>query len=270
MLLASCKAILKEAGYVGAGTVEFLVGMDGTISLPRGQHHPPGRAPRHRGSRQASTSSARCSASPTARNWATATPPCAATPSSSASTAKTPAGVSSRPPGTVSTFAPPSGPGVRLDAGVPGLRQRDRPGLGLPLAKLIVTGATREQALQRAARALEEFEIGGMATALPFHRAVVKDPAFAPELTGSSRPVHGPHPLDRTEFVNGIPAFTDPAEVAEAEDEAGRESVVVEVGGKRLEVSLPSSLGMSLARTGLAAGASPSAAQPGGRPGRLR
>ncbi|MFD7480882.1 biotin/lipoyl-containing protein, partial [Streptomyces sp. NPDC059837] len=125
------------------------------------------------------------------------------------------------------------------------------------LAKLIVTGATREQALQRAARALEEFEIGGMATALPFHRAVVKDPAFAPELTGSADPFTVHTRWIETEFVNEIPAFTAPAEVAEAEDEPGRESVVVEVGGRRLEVSLPSSLGMSLARTGLAAGAKP-------------
>ncbi|MET9209460.1 biotin/lipoyl-containing protein, partial [Streptomyces bacillaris] len=117
-------------------------------------------------------------------------------------------------------------------------------------AKLIVTGATREQALQRAARALAEFQVEGMATAIPFHRAVVTDPAFtADPFTVHTRWIE-------TEFVNEIKPFAAPAG-ADEEDEAGRETVVVEVGGKRLEVSLPSSLGMSLARTGLAAGAKP-------------
>jgi acetyl-CoA/propionyl-CoA carboxylase biotin carboxyl carrier protein len=117
------------------------------------------------------------------------------------------------------------------------------------LAKLIVTGATREQALQRAARALAEFNVEGMATAIPFHRAVVADPAF----TADPFRVHTR--WIETEFVNEIKPFTVPADAEE--DEAGRETIVVEVGGKRLEVSLPSSLGMTLARTGLAAGAKP-------------
>ena len=116
------------------------------------------------------------------------------------------------------------------------------------LAKLIITGATREQALQRAARALAEFEVEGMATAIPFHRAVVTDPAFAPE--------KGPFTIHtrwiETEFVNTIPAFAGAA--VDDDETPGRETVVVEVGGKRLEVSLPASLGMTLARTGLAAG----------------
>lgn len=124
------------------------------------------------------------------------------------------------------------------------------------LAKLIVTGATREQALQRASRALEEFTVEGMATAIPFHRAVVKDPAFAPELTGSGEPFTVHTRWIETEFVNDLKPFASPVD-ADAEEEAGRETVVVEVGGKRLEVSLPASLGMSLARTGLAAGAKP-------------
>ncbi|MFJ1973387.1 biotin/lipoyl-containing protein, partial [Streptomyces sp. NPDC087903] len=124
------------------------------------------------------------------------------------------------------------------------------------LAKLIVTGRTRAEALQRAARALEEFRVEGMATAIPFHRAVVTDPAFAPELTGSTDAFTVHTRWIETEFVNDIKAFTAPSEV-EGEEESGRETVVVEVGGKRLEVSLPVSLGMSLARTGLAAGAKP-------------
>ncbi|MFF8021120.1 acetyl/propionyl/methylcrotonyl-CoA carboxylase subunit alpha [Streptomyces sp. NPDC007896] len=254
-LYSSSKAILKEAGYVGAGTVEFLVGMDGTISFlevnTRLQvEHPVTEEvagidlvremfriadgeelgygdPALRGH----SFEFRINGEDPGRGFLPA-------------------------PGTVSTFAPPSGPGVRLDAGVQ-CGSVIGPAWDSLLAKLIVTGATREQALQRAARALEEFEIGGMATALPFHRAVVKDPAFAPELTGSTDPFTVHTRWIETEFANGIPPFTDLAEAADAEDEPGRESVVVEVGGKRLEVSLPSSLGMSLARTGLAAGAKP-------------
>ncbi|TDT28690.1 biotin carboxylase C-terminal domain-containing protein, partial [Streptomyces sp. BK208] len=124
------------------------------------------------------------------------------------------------------------------------------------LAKLVITGRTREEALQRAARALDEFTVEGMATAIPFHRAVVRDPAFAPELTGSTDPFTVHTRWIETEFVNDIKPFTAPADT-DTDEDSGRETVVVEVGGKRLEVSLPSSLGMSLARTGLAAGARP-------------
>ncbi|MCL3995108.1 biotin/lipoyl-containing protein, partial [Streptomyces lavenduligriseus] len=147
------------------------------------------------------------------------------------------------------------GPGVRLDAGVEA-GSVIGPAWDSLLAKLIVTGRTRKEALQRAARALEEFRVEGMATAIPFHRKVVTDPAFAPELTGSSEPFTVHTRWIETEFVNDIKPFTAPADVDSDEDTA-RETVVVEVGGKRLEVSLPSSLGMSLARTGLAAGAKP-------------
>ncbi|MCX5092485.1 ATP-grasp domain-containing protein [Streptomyces sp. NBC_00365] len=253
-LYSSSKAILKEAGYVGAGTVEFLVGMDGTISFlevnTRLQvEHPVTEEvagidlvremfriadgeelgygdPVLRGH----SFEFRINGEDPGRNFLPA-------------------------PGTVTLFAPPSGPGVRLDAGVES-GSVIGPAWDSLLAKLIVTGATREQALQRAARALEEFQVEGMATAIPFHRAVVQDPAFGPELTGSADPFTVHTRWIETEFVNEIPAFTAPADT-EADEEPGRETVVVEVGGKRLEVSLPSSLGMSLARTGLAAGAKP-------------
>ncbi|MFI0915087.1 biotin/lipoyl-containing protein, partial [Streptomyces abikoensis] len=115
------------------------------------------------------------------------------------------------------------------------------------LAKLIVTGATREQALQRAARALAEFQVEGMATAIPFHRAVVTDPAF------TSDPFHVHTRWIETEFTNAIEPFAAPAGVEEDEPE-GRETVVVEVGGKRLEVTLPSSLGASIGRAPAAGG----------------
>jgi acetyl-CoA/propionyl-CoA carboxylase, biotin carboxylase, biotin carboxyl carrier protein len=247
-LYRASKAILKEAGYEGAGTVEFLVGLDGTISFLEvntrlqvehpvteevtgidlvremfriadgeelGYDDPPVRG---------HSFEFRINGEDPGRNFLPA-------------------------PGTVTVFAPPSGPGVRLDAGVES-GSVIGPAWDSLLAKLVVTGATREQALQRASRALAEFTIEGMATAVPFHRAVVVDPAF----TADPFRVHTR--WIETEFVNEIPAFTAPAE-AETDEEPGRETVVVEVGGKRLEVSLPTSLGMSLARTGLAAGAKP-------------
>ncbi|XQE81800.1 acetyl/propionyl/methylcrotonyl-CoA carboxylase subunit alpha [Streptomyces microflavus] len=247
-LYAASKAILKEAGYVGAGTVEFLVGADGTISFlevnTRLQvEHPVTEEvtgidlvremfriadgeelgygdPAVRGH----SFEFRINGEDPGRGFLPA-------------------------PGTVTLFAPPAGPGVRLDAGVE-TGSVIGPAWDSLLAKLIVTGATRQQALQRAARALAEFQVEGMATAIPFHRAVVTDPAFtADPFTIHTRWIE-------TEFVNEIKPFAAPAD-ADTEDEAGRETVVVEVGGKRLEVSLPSSLGMSLARTGLAAGAKP-------------
>ncbi|MFI8255443.1 acetyl/propionyl/methylcrotonyl-CoA carboxylase subunit alpha [Streptomyces filamentosus] len=247
-LYAASKAILKEAGYVGAGTVEFLVGMDGTISFlevnTRLQvEHPVTEEvtgidlvremfriadgeelgygdPAMRGH----SFEFRINGEDPGRNFLPA-------------------------PGTVTLFQPPSGPGVRLDAGVES-GSVIGPAWDSLLAKLIVTGATREQALQRAARALAEFRVEGMATAIPFHQAVVVDPAF----TADPFRVHTR--WIETEFVNEIKPFA-PAGAEAEDDEAGRETIVVEVGGKRLEVSLPSSLGMSLARTGLAAGAKP-------------
>ncbi|MEV6675952.1 biotin carboxylase N-terminal domain-containing protein [Streptomyces erythrochromogenes] len=250
-LYAASKAILKEAGYVGAGTVEFLVSADGLISFlevnTRLQvEHPVTEEvsgidlvremfriadgeelgygdPVLRGH----SIEFRINGEDPGRGFLPA-------------------------PGTVTKFVAPTGPGVRLDAGVES-GSVIGPAWDSLLAKLIVTGATREQALQRAARALAEFEVEGMATAIPFHRAVVVDPAFAPT-DGTPFTVYTR--WIETEFVNEIPAFTAPA-AEETEDEPGRETVVVEVGGKRLEVSLPSSLGMTLARTAAAGGAKP-------------
>ncbi|MEU2492911.1 biotin carboxylase N-terminal domain-containing protein [Streptomyces sp. NPDC007883] len=250
-LYQASKAILKEAGYVGAGTVEFLVGNDGTISFLEvntrlqvehpvteevtgidlvremfriadgeklGYDDPPLRG---------HSFEFRINGEDPGRNFLPA-------------------------PGTVTSFVAPSGPGVRLDAGVES-GSVIGPAWDSLLAKLVITGATREQALQRAARALAEFQVEGMATAIPFHRAVVSDPAFAPT-DGTPFKVHTR--WIETEFVNEIKPFAAPAD-AEAEEEPGRETVVVEVGGKRLEVSLPSSLGMTLARTAAAGGARP-------------
>jgi acetyl-CoA/propionyl-CoA carboxylase biotin carboxyl carrier protein len=108
------------------------------------------------------------------------------------------------------------------------------------LAKLIVVGETRQQALQRAARALDEMQVDGMATALPFHRAVVRDPAFTDEpFTVHTRWIE-------TEFDNTIPPYAQPAAPAETQP---RQTIVVEVAGTRLEVTLPDGLGTPPATT---------------------
>ncbi|GLW74393.1 acetyl-/propionyl-CoA carboxylase subunit alpha [Kitasatospora phosalacinea] len=248
-LYRASKAILREAGYVGAGTCEFLVSQDGLISFlevnTRLQvEHPVSEEvagidlvremfriadgeelgyddPEIRGH----SFEFRINGEDPGRNFLPA-------------------------PGTVTLFAPPSGPGVRLDAGVES-GSVIGPAWDSLLAKLIVTGADRKQALQRAKRALEEFKVEGMATAIPFHQAVVTDPAFAPELTGSTEPFTVYTRWIETEFENTIPAFVGAG--ADGEEPEGRETVVVEVGGKRIEVSLPSSLGVAAAP---AAGAS--------------
>jgi acetyl-CoA/propionyl-CoA carboxylase biotin carboxyl carrier protein len=263
-LYRASKAILKEAGYVGAGTCEFLVGQDGTISFLEvntrlqvehpvteevtgidlvremfrvaegeelGYEDPPLRG---------HSFEFRINGEDPGRNFLPA-------------------------PGTVTTFAPPSGPGVRLDAGVES-GSVIGPAWDSLLAKLIVTGADRRQALQRAARALNEFRVEGMATALPFHRAVVTDPAFAPEVNGrEGEPFEVHTRWIETEFVNAIEPFG--AMASESEEGVARETVVVEVGGKRLEVSLPATLAMPLARAAVAGGAKPARRKGGARRG---
>jgi acetyl-CoA/propionyl-CoA carboxylase biotin carboxyl carrier protein len=246
-LRAASKAILKEAGYVGAGTCEFLVAADGAISFlevntrlqvehpvteevsgidlvremfriadgePLGYDDPPLRG---------HSIEFRINAEDPGRGFLPA-------------------------PGTVTRWQPPSGPGVRLDAGTEAGTVIG-PAWDSLLGKLIVTGATREQALRRAARALAEFRVEGLATALPFHRAVVTDPAFAPETGGLPGPFTVHTRWIETEFRNEIPPYA--AAVADGDGQPGRETVVVEVDGKRIEVTLPAGLGAA----GLGAGA---------------
>ncbi|MEV0293460.1 acetyl/propionyl/methylcrotonyl-CoA carboxylase subunit alpha [Nocardia sp. NPDC050710] len=139
-------------------------------------------------------------------------------------------------PGPVSVYKEPSGPGVRVDSGVV---QGSVIGgqFDSMLAKLIVTGANRTQALERARRALAEFEVDGLATVIPFHRAIVEDPAFIGD--GEKFDVYTK--WIETEWTNNIEPYS-PAGVAEDEDEhLPRQKVVVEVGGRRVEVSLPGS-----------------------------
>jgi acetyl-CoA/propionyl-CoA carboxylase biotin carboxyl carrier protein len=240
----SAKAICKEAGYHGAGTVEYLVGVDGSISFlevnTRLQvEHPVSEEtsgidlvrqqfriaeglplevtadPEPRGH----SIEFRINAEDAGRNFMPA-------------------------PGPVTRLEIPQGPGVRWDSGV----ETGGEVVGAfdsMLAKLIVTGATREEALQRARRALDELIVEGMPTVIPFHRAVVRDEAFTTEpFTVHTRWIE-------TEWDNQVPPYD--AAPAEQEEEAPRQTVVVEVGGRRLEVSLPAGLAAGGAAPGAAA-----------------
>ena len=146
-------------------------------------------------------------------------------------------------PGTVTRFVAPDGPGVRMDAGVESGSviggQFDS-----MLGKLIVTGADRMQALERSRRALDELQIDGMATVLPFDRLVVRDPAFVGDENGFS--VHTR--WIETEWDNTVEPFTGGAD-AEAQ-ESPRQRIVVEVGGRRVEVSLPGDMAIGAGAAG--------------------
>jgi acetyl-CoA/propionyl-CoA carboxylase biotin carboxyl carrier protein len=242
-LYRASKAILREAGYVGAGTCEFLVGQDGTISFlevnTRLQvEHPVTEEvtgidlvremfriadgevlgyddPVVRGH----SFEFRINGEDPGRNFLPA-------------------------PGPVTVWRPPAGPGVRVDAGV---EQDSVIGQSFDslLAKLIVTGATRHQAVERARRALDEFEVDGLATALTFHRVVMRDPAFTPPDPDQPFSVHTR--WIETEFDNTIAPFAGGGEASTPEE---RETVTVEVGGKRLEVTLPAGLGAAAGGAG--------------------
>ncbi|MEU3016328.1 biotin carboxylase N-terminal domain-containing protein [Nocardiopsis sp. NPDC007018] len=235
-LYSASKAILREAGYVGAGTCEFLVGVDGTISFLEvntrlqvehpvteevtgidlvremfrvadgeelGYDDPPVRG---------HSFEFRINAEDPGRGFMPA-------------------------PGTITALDLPGGPGVRVDTGC-------EAGFTVPqafdsmVAKLIVTGRTRTEALQRSRRALAEFTVGGMPTVIPFHQAVVTDPAFAP--ADPDQPFGVYTRWIETEFENSIEPWSGEPGTADAPE---RETVTVEVGGRRLDVVLPASLG---------------------------
>ncbi|AHK27328.1 Acetyl-/propionyl-coenzyme A carboxylase alpha chain [Rhodococcus opacus PD630] len=228
----SAKAICKEAGYYGAGTVEYLVqgdtvsflevntrlqvehpvteetaGLDLVLQqfkIANGEHLDLTEDPTPRGH----AFEFRINGEDAGRGFLPA-------------------------PGPVTKFVPPTGPGVRMDSGVETGSviggQFDS-----MLAKLIVTGATRDEALARARRALAEFQVEGLATVIPFHRAIVSDPAFIGD--GTTFDVYTK--WIETEWDNQIEPFTGNQPIDE--DETGpRQNVVVEVGGRRVEVSLP-------------------------------
>jgi acetyl-CoA/propionyl-CoA carboxylase biotin carboxyl carrier protein len=254
-LYSASKAIAKSAGYVGAGTCEFLVAPDGTISFlevnTRLQvEHPVTEEtsgvdlvraqfaiadgqrlddldPAPRGH----AFEFRINAEDAGRNFLPA-------------------------PGTITRWRAPSGPGVRVDAGyiegdtVPGA-------FDSLLAKLIVTGATRQEAVERSRRALAEFEIGGMPTIIPFHRAILEDPAFTDE------PFAVHTRWIETEWTGSVPPYDPaasgaPAGTAEATE---RERITVEVGGRRFDVVLPGSLGTGGGSRSTASRKAPSASR---------
>ena len=268
-LVDASVAILKEAGYVGAGTCEFLVAADGTISFlevntrlqvehpvseeisgidlvreqlriadgePLGYDHVETRG---------HSFEFRLNGEDPAAGFLPA-------------------------PGKISTLRFPAGPGVRVDSGVV---EGDTVSGAFDsmIAKLVVTGATRQQAAERARRALAELEIAGIPTVVPFHRAVMAEPAFVP--TDPGRPFSVHTRWIETEFADRLPTLTGtPAVTATGSDEDGEptelERVVVEVGGKRLEVVLPAALALRAGR-GRAAAAGPRRSAPrraAGRP----
>ena len=236
-LYSSSKAIIKEAGYYNAGTCEFLIGTDGTISFlevnTRLQvEHPVSEEvagidlvreqfriarggtidypdPELRGH----SIEFRINGEDPGRGFLPG-------------------------PGKLALWQLPSGPGVRVDTG---FEAGDVIGGNFDslLAKLIVTGKDRQEALQRSRRALAEFNVDGIATALTFHRVVVNDPAFAPANEHSPFTVHTR--WIETEFNNEIPAYSGDSH--ELDENSARKSVVVEVNGKRLEVTLPPGFG---------------------------
>ncbi|TFD11959.1 ATP-grasp domain-containing protein [Cryobacterium sp. TMT1-21] len=226
------KAILAEVGYVGAGTCEFLIGQDGTVSflevntrlqvehpvseevtgidlvreqfrlaegghLTYGDPEPIGHSFEFR-----------INGEDAGRGFMPA-------------------------PGPVHVFKPSGGPGVRVDSGVQAGDVISGSFDSL-LAKLIVTGATREEALERSRRALDEFEVAGLPTVLPFHRRIVRDPAFAP---ADGAPFSIYTRWIETEFQNDIEPWNGSPE--ELTGPQKRHNVVVEVEGRRIEVSLP-------------------------------
>ncbi|HWE89208.1 MAG TPA: acetyl/propionyl/methylcrotonyl-CoA carboxylase subunit alpha [Pseudonocardiaceae bacterium] len=234
---ASAKAICREAGYSGAGTVEYLVGTDGTISFlevnTRLQvEHPVSEETTgldlvREQFRVAAGEKLRFTEDPTPRGHSIEF----RINGEDAGRGFLPA------PGAVTTFVVPDGPGVRVDSGVESGSVIGGQFDSL-LAKVIVTGENRDEALARSRRALDEMVVEGMATVLPFHRAVVRDPAFTSDpFTVHTRWIE-------TEFDNTIEPFTGVTDPEAAED-APRQSVVVEVGGRRLEVSLPGNLAVS-------------------------
>lgn len=232
-LYEASRAILREAGYQGAGTCEFLVGTDGTISFLEVNTR---LQVEHPVSEEISGLDLVREQFRIARGEKIEEKdPVLRGHSFEFRINGEDAGRSFMPaPGTIEKMTVPTGPGVRWDSGfVAG----DVIGGNFDsmLAKLIVTGADREQALQRARRALAELTIEGMPTVIPFHRVVLDDPAFAPAEGGEFK-VHTR--WIETEFNNTIPMYSGaPGSVGSDEDE--RTTVVVEVNGKRMEVSLP-------------------------------
>jgi acetyl-CoA/propionyl-CoA carboxylase biotin carboxyl carrier protein len=242
-IYAASKAIIAKAGYVGAGTCEFLVAQDGSVSFlevnTRLQvEHPVTEE----------TSGIDLVRAQFAIADGQQLPDSDPVPRGHAFEFRVNAEDAGRgflpAPGRITSWRLPAGPGVRVDTGyvdgdtVPGE-------FDSLLAKLIVTGDSRTQAVERSRRALAEFEVGGMPTILDFHRVVMTDPAFAPDDPDTPFSVHTR--WIETEWSGEVAPYPAPAEAGESVE---RERIVVEVGGRRVEVSLPAGLGGGGGRAG--------------------
>ncbi|MDD2858103.1 MAG: biotin carboxylase N-terminal domain-containing protein [Candidatus Nanopelagicales bacterium] len=232
-LYEASKAIMKEAGYVNAGTCEFLIGQDGTISFlevnTRLQvEHPVSEEVSGidlvREQFRIADGGVIDYPDPVLRGHSI----------EFRINGEDPGRGFLPGPGELIVWRPPSGPGVRLDTGA---RLGDVIGGNFDslIGKLIITGRDRTQALERARRALDEFVIEGIATALTFHREVVRDAHFAPADPEAAFTVHTRW-IDE-DFDNKIPTYSGVSGGLQAVDQ--RQNLVVEVNGKRLEVSLP-------------------------------
>ena len=224
-LYRASKAIMKEAGYIGAGTCEFLIGVDGTISFlevnTRLQvEHPVSEEVTGidlvREQFRIAIGEELGYTDPVIRGHSIEFRINGEDPGRSFLPA----------PGRITKMSLPSGPGVRVDTG---FRTGDAitGNFDSLLAKLIVTGATREQAITRARRAIAEFSIEGMATALPFHQAILQDPAFTDEFKVYTSYIE-------KEFKNQIPEFK--ILPLEAQTKAAADHLVAEINGKRFEI----------------------------------
>ncbi|WP_207454683.1 acetyl/propionyl/methylcrotonyl-CoA carboxylase subunit alpha [Herbiconiux sp. SYSU D00978] len=246
LLYSASKAILREVGYLGAGTCEFLIGKDGTVSFlevnTRLQvEHPVSEEVTGldlvREQFRIAEGGTLDYDDPEVRGHSFEFRINGEDP-----------GLNFMPtPGPVHVFKAPGGPGVRVDSGV-AAGDVISGAFDSLLAKLIVTGATREEALERSRRALDEFEVAGLPTVLPFHRSIVRDPAFAP---ADGQPFSVYTRWIETEYDNQIEPWSGSLGSPDGlVAEAARSNVVVEVGGKRIEVSLPGRMlgGQSSAR----------------------
>ncbi len=259
ILYTSSKAILREVGYVGAGTCEFLIGADGTISFlevnTRLQvEHP--------------VSEEVTGIDLVREQFRIAEggvldyddPEPVGHSIEFRINGEDPGRGFLPQPGRIHVFKTFGGPGIRLDSGVTA-GDSVSGAFDSMLGKIIVTGRTREEALERSRRALDEFEVAGMPTVIPFHRKVVREPAFTAE-DGTfgvyTRWIE-------TDFVNDIPAWD--GELEAPAEPAGRHTVVVEVGGKRLEVSLPDRVAVAPAAPGRPAQVPPSRRSHAANPG---
>jgi len=235
LLYTASKNILKEVGYVGAGTCEFLIGSDGTITFLEVNTR---LQVEHTVSEEVTgIDLVREQFRLAEGGLIDYSDPVVTGHSFEFRINGEDAGANFRPtPGPVHTLRVPGGPGVRVDSGVVAGDVISGAFDSL-LAKLVVTGTDRKDALAKSRRALAEFEVVGLPTVLPFHRLVVNDPAFAPEGDAAFTVYTS---WIETEFVNTV----EPAQVSNAPVEAidTRHSVVVEVDGKRLEVTVPDSL----------------------------